>query len=266
MKTVCYFVFLILMIFSPMACADREEAEAPEPAVEKIVERPLTAQEIAAQKLEGEVITFGIYSTGIFKVGSGRLAYLGMSGTGEGAASDRSERHQTVDFTVSSFSVNDHERIMGTRDFVSPVRVIRDVRVFGKDEHIVEHYTDEGHRVTIRKRVEEEEPVETEITSPKPLGNVLLLIYRLRCDPELAVGTSYDITLPTTAFKLTVKDIRPLKVPLGRFDAFYIESEPKKYRIWLSADKRRLPLRIQGLAGGGLAYLAAVKVEPPLRR
>jgi hypothetical protein len=142
--------------------------------------------------------------------------------------------------------------------------VERDVRVFGRAEAIVERYTRDGRRVLIEKKVKGQEPQKTIIDSQRAFGNVLLMIYRLRMDPGLAVGKTYDINLPTTSFKLIVREKRKIRIPLGRFDAFYIESVPKKYRIWLSADLRRLPLRIQGLAGGGIAYLAALDVQPSL--
>jgi len=205
----------------------------------------------------GEVICFGVYSNGILKVGSGRLEL-------KGPVIGEKETFRHVDFKVTSFSVNDHEMILGKEDFTSPVRVIRDIRVFGRDEDIVERYSAEGRRVVIEKKVEGRQAVETIIESERPLDNVLLLIYRLRRDPALSVGREFTIHLPTTVFKLVVKEKKPIRVPLGRFDAFYIESIPKKYRIWLSADSRRLPLRIQGLVAGGMAYLAAVSVEPPL--
>ncbi len=220
-------------------------------------EEPEAKAKVQESVFKGEVVSFGVYSGGIFKVGSGRLELKGL-------VEEEGEACQHVDFKVSSFSVDDHEVIIGRHDFSLPVRVVRDIRVFGRDEDIVERYSPDGRRVVIDKRVRDGESEETVIDSEQPLGNVLLLIYRLREDPDLAVGREYDINLPTTRFKLVVKEKKPLKVPLGRFDAFYIESEPKKYRIWLSADPRRLPLRIQGLVAGGMAYLAAVSVEPPL--
>jgi len=220
---------------------------------------PAQAQEgaVSTPFEPGETVTFGVYSNGILKVGSGRLAL-------KAPVREKNEIFQCVDFRVTSFSVNDHEMILGKEDFTSPVRVTRDIRVFGRDEDIVERYSADGRRVVIEKKVGGHDPEKVLIESELPLDNVLLLIYRLRRDPALSVGREYAIRLPTTVFKLVVKEKKPIRVPLGRFDAFYIESIPKKYRIWLSADSRRMPLRIQGLVAGGMVYLAAVSVEPPL--
>jgi len=206
---------------------------------------------------KGEVITFGVYSGGVFKVGSGRLELKGL-------IEERGEVCQHVDFKAESLSVNDREVVLGRHDFSSPVRVVRDVRVFGRDEDIVERYSADARHVDIDKKVEGRKAESIVIDSQKPLGNVLLLIYRLREDPDLSVGKTYDIDLPTASFKLSVVEKKPIKVPLGRFEAFYVESMPKKYRIWLAADSRRLPLKIQGLVAGGMAYLAATSVNPPL--
>ncbi|MGE5280552.1 MAG: DUF3108 domain-containing protein [Deltaproteobacteria bacterium] len=255
---------LFLLILSPLACANKDAGKAAAATSAEVTKTtPLSPQEMAARKLEGESVGFGVYS-GPLKVGSGRLAYLGPSAFAKGAQPGPGAVNQAVDFTVSSFSVNDHEKILGTEDFAAPVRVMRTIRVFGKNEDITEEYASGARRVTISKSADKAAPEISVIDSEKPMGNVLLLVYRLRCDPQLAVGKTYDITLPTATFRLVVKDKRTIKVPLGRFDAFYIESDPPKYRIWLSADNRRIPLRIQGLAGAGMAFLAAVSIDPPV--
>jgi hypothetical protein len=77
----------------------------------------------------------------------------------------------------------------------------------------------------------------------------------------MTVGKVYKIVLPTQRLDLIVKDIRRLRVPLRESEVFYIESVPAKYKIWLSCDKNKTPLRIQGLISVGSVYLAATNVE-----
>ncbi len=252
MKKTLYFILAgaaAAAVFAVMGNGRQESGSAQAP--------PEPQESVKESVFKGEVITFGVYSAGIFKVGSGRLELKGL-------IEEEGQACQHVDFKVNTLSVDDHETVIGRHDFALPVRVVRDIRVLGTDEDIVERYSADGRRVVIDKRVEGREPEQTQIGSERPLGNVLLLIYRLREDPGFAPGKTYDIVLPTMSFKLTVKEKRSLKVPLGNFDAFYIESVPKKYRIWLSDGPRRLPLRIQGLVAGGMAYLAATSVEPSL--
>ena len=35
------------------------------------------------------------------------------------------------------------------------------------------------------------------------------------------------------------------------YEAYYLESSPKKYRIWLGTSERKIPLRIDGAVGFG---------------
>lgn len=205
--------------------------------------------------LVGESIRFGAYSNGI-KVGSGSLIYRGEEALGLSHV-------QHVEFEVSSFTVNDRENVYGSIDFSSPVLVNRNVGLFGRDEVITENYASDRKSVKISKKVNDAPAVTQELSSRGELNNVLLYIYKLRNDPHFKVGKSYKITLPTQAFELIVKDERNLRVPLGVFRTFYIESNPPKYKIWLKTDKARTPIRIQGFIGAGLVYLAAIEISNP---
>jgi hypothetical protein len=200
----------------------------------------------------GEYIKFGVYSAGI-RVGSGELHY-------EGAVEEGSQKVQHIIFKVTTFSVNDEDNVFGTLDFASPVRVDRKIRLFGKDETIFESYAENKRSVTISKSVDDKK-IESQVINTKDgMNNVLLLLYKFRNDKELSVGKSYKITLPTQNFDLLVKSMRKIKTPLGTFNAYYLESKPPKYRIWLSSEPDRLPLRIQGLVAGGMLYLVATEV------
>ena len=201
----------------------------------------------------GESIRFGAYSNGI-KVGSGSLVYRGQEVLS-------SEQAQHVEFQVSSFTVNDSESVYGSVDFSSPILVKRNVSLFGRNEVISENYAADRKSVKISKVVNNAPAVTQELASRDEINNVLLFIYKLRNDPELKVGKSYRIALPTQSFELIVRAQRNLRVPLGVFKTFYIESDPPKYKIWLKTDKDRAPIRIQGFIGAGLVYLSAIEIS-----
>lgn len=203
----------------------------------------------------GETISFGVYSN-IIKVGSGSLTYAGT-------VKNHQDVWQHVKLQVETLSVSDTDEVYGSPDFTLPHKVDRRVRLFGRQEVIGEIYASGNKSVTISKSTNgKAEPPET-IASDSALENVLLLIYRLRNDPELAVGRTYTVNLPTQKFELTVKSKMSLKVPLGKFQVFYIESKPSKYRIWMTDDQKRIPVRIQGLVSFGMVYMAATAVETP---
>ncbi|HQP92239.1 MAG TPA: hypothetical protein PLU24_06145, partial [Candidatus Omnitrophota bacterium] len=163
-------------------------------------------------------------------------------------------------FKVKTLSVVDEENVDGTVDFLYPYEVRRSLRLFGREEVINEIYAQDHRSVKITKKLNgKDQPVEV-LSGEKEFTNVLLLLYRLRIDPNLCPGKTYKIALPTQNFELKVKDVRKLKIPMGQFDAFYIESVPAKYRIWISTREDRLPLRLQGLVAGGMMYLVANSV------
>lgn len=201
---------------------------------------------------DNEKIKFGVYSNGL-KVGSGELFYGGLK-------IEEGDRLQRVLFQVSTLSVKDREDIRGTIDFSAPVRVSRSVRLFGRDESIQEVFSPDYRHVQIRKSVDGKDAPDVNISSDKEFGHVLLFLYRLRNDKDLAPGKVYDVNLPTQRFKMKVVDTRVLRSPLGRHQTFYLESSPPKYKIWLKTTPDRLPVRIQGLIGAGLMYLAATEV------
>ncbi len=203
--------------------------------------------------LSNELIRFGVYSNGL-KVGNGELVYNGVKETG-------GLKVQNINLKISTFSINDEEDVLGSLDFSSPVKVDRTLRIFGKLEAISEIYSLGKKSVSITKRVNNSAPQTQVLRSEEELGNVLLLIYRLRNDGSMKEGKVYKITLPTQKFELIVRDKRKVRVPLGTFEAFYLESEPAKYKIWLSNDSNKTPVRIQGLLPMGMIYLAATSVE-----
>ncbi|HAJ56571.1 MAG TPA: hypothetical protein DCL35_02250 [Candidatus Omnitrophica bacterium] len=254
MKETIKYIFLILLLVFVSLRIKIAGCQVPERAGNE--RTPAVYQESALPKNafpDGERIKFGVYSTAI-KVGSGELYYKGVSAVD-------GKKAQEIAFKVATFSVTDEDKIFGTLDFGSPLKVERKVRVFGRDEVISEVYASDRRSVTISKSVDGKAPETLEIKTAYELNNVLLLLYNLRNDQGLKVGKSYKITLPTQNFELFVKDIRRLKTPLGTFKAFYLESKPAKYRIWLSPEPGRLPLRIQGLVAGGMLYLVATEVS-----
>lgn len=240
--------FLLLQNFCSIAgyaAEDRESVSSQKEAT--------TAERIAPNVFKNqETVKFGIFSGGV-RVGSGRLSYLGAS-----AADGNLFQH--IRFQATTFSVVDREDVYGTPDFASPARVERYVKLLGRKERIVENYARDARSVIIKKNLNGRDLPAQKIASSDPLHNVLLLLYKIRSERDLKVGSVFKIVLPTQKFDLIVRGKRKIKVPLGLFEAFYLESRPAKYRIWLSTAKDRVPLRIQGLVAGGGTYLAATEI------
>lgn len=236
-------VFSLLKERQALGLTSLSQAKKQEPEVKKNVFK------------DGEIIKFGIYSYAI-RVGSGQLNYAGLK-----TIDAKLCRH--IIFKASTFSVNDEEDVYGGLDFAFPKRVERNVTLFGRNEAITENYEQDNKSVSISKRVDNSSPETENIRSQEQLSNVLLLIYQLRNDPDIKEGKTYHINLPTQKFDLVVGAKERIKVPLGVFDVFFIESKPPKYKIWMEAKDSRIPVKIQGLIAGGMVYLAATDVSFP---
>jgi hypothetical protein len=199
-----------------------------------------------------EEIRFKVFSNGI-RIGSGYIIYHGVENLD-------GQEVQHITFQMSTFSVKDKEEVYGTVDFSAPIRVNRSIRLFGSDEIITETYASDRRSVIISKSVDGAPAKVNTIKSDKELTNVLLLIYKLRNNNKLGEKSAYKINLPTQTFDLHVQKNRKIRVPLGTYESFYLDSTPPKYRIWLAATPDRIPVRIQGLVAGGMMYLAATEI------
>lgn len=238
--------FSFLLFFLIFMCFADDKSKVPV----KLTKMPKIVTENVFKK--GETLVFGIYSKGI-KVGSGKLVYHGVE-----TVNGRELQHVT--FSASTFSVKDEDDVYGTLDFSSPVLVYRNVRVFGRQENIVEQYSPDRKTVRISKSLNGKVQPETTLYSKEPMTNVLLLVYALRNEKNLREDSVFKIALPTQVFDLKAQGLRKIKVPKGSFDTHYLESTPSKYRFWLDLSNEKLPVRIQGLAAGGMVYLALIDV------
>lgn len=247
-----FFLFLLFLILTMLGlksirCLAQEKLPA---GSQKI--NPLA--EIQTVFKPSETIKFGVYSSGI-RVGSGKISYSGVVDLA-------AQKSQNIILQVSTFSLLDREAVYASMDFSKPLRVERYVRFLGKTEVIEEDYIDNAKALQIKKTVNKGEPSIATMRSEESFSNVLALLYWLRNDKDMKKGKSYRVTLPTHKLEFIVKDDQyRIKVPLGRFESFYIESVPPKFKIWLSKDDKRIPVRIQGLVSVGNVYLAAIEAS-----
>ena len=169
---------------------------------------------------------------------------------------ERQERYGNVDterveFTTRVVKLNDTEKIWADARNFLPVRVERDIRMWPKYETIVESYDQARYSLDIVKTSSGRQQAQR-IVKNGPIHNAILLPYQVRRVPALAPGWSMKVNLPTQEFTITLTSIEDVEVPAGAFKAYYFESEPKRFQIWVSADERRIPVKIKG--SGGVNY------------
>ncbi|MCG8430124.1 MAG: DUF3108 domain-containing protein, partial [Candidatus Omnitrophica bacterium] len=93
--------------------------------------------------------------------------------------------------------------------------------------------------------------------SGEALNRTVELTHYVRDLPGLELGRELGVSLPKKSFQITITSIEEIKVPAGEFRAYRFESSPKQIVIWVSADKRRLPLKIKGL--GAVNYVMLLR-------
>ena len=128
------------------------------------------------------------------------------------------------------------------KDFL-PIKVERNVSIAGRHEYIEEKYDQSKGQVCITKKVGSKEELQCIYKQP-PIQQVILLVYYFR-KKDFSVGDEYKISLPLMDVVLRVEEKEKINTPMGTFEAYRFSSKPSAFEFWISADKKRIPLRIE---------------------
>lgn len=144
----------------------------------------------------------------------------------------------------------DTERIYVDPETLLPVQVERDILNLFTREKIIEKYDAKEFTVTInKKRGDKEENFI--IKKDGPIHNAILLPHFVRRAAKLDIGETLIANLPTSRYEIKLVSLENITVPAGRFESYHFESTPKKIEIWISADGRKIPVKIQSSAAFG---------------
>ncbi|MDD4894555.1 MAG: DUF3108 domain-containing protein [Candidatus Omnitrophica bacterium] len=149
----------------------------------------------------------------------------------------------TLETKVTQFT--DTEKIYSDTETFLPVRVERDILKVLLREKITEDYNQNKFAVTITKNIGSKSQETLVIEKDSPIHNAVLLPYSVRRIPDLEIGKIIVANLPLRKLELKLVSIEEIKVPAGTFKAYHFVSTPKRIEIWISADERRIPLKIQ---------------------
>jgi hypothetical protein len=75
--------------------------------------------------------------------------------------------------------------------------------------------------------------------------------------PQLGVGFNLIARLPTQEFVIKLTSIEDVSVPAGTFKSYHFKSTPPKFEIWITADERKIPVKIRG--AGFMGYTLVMK-------
>ncbi len=160
----------------------------------------------------------------------------------------------SLETRLAKFS--DKEKIYSSPRTFLPLKIEREVVNWPFQEKISEQYDQEKFTLTIIKN-KGKSSQQRVIRKDSPIHNTIVLPFVLRDIPELAVGWSMTANLPAQKFEVNLSSVETLKLPSGEFKAYHFESAPPKFEIWVSADERRIPLKIKG--SGPLGYTLVLK-------
>ncbi len=165
-----------------------------------------------------------------------------------------------VTFHTRATGFEDLEKIYSDLVTKRPIKVERNIAFPIGREYIVEDYVSQENTLIVTKFDGKKKVKEYIFKSDGPIYNGVILPFYLRTIPDLAVGSTFTFSFPQK-FTVNLVSIDEVSVPAGKFTAYHFISVPKKFEIWISNDKLRLPLKIYGLAG--LNYKLLMKEYHP---
>ena len=159
-------------------------------------------------------------------------------------------------FETKLVRFRDLEKIYSDRDSFLPLKVERSISNWPISEQINEYYDQDKFTLTIVKNNgRKDDPLI--IKKDSIIHNAIMLPFYVRTRPKLDTGWLMTINLPNQRFEIKLLGIENINLPAGDFKAYRFESNPKRFEIWISADERRIPLKIKG--SGLLGYIFVIK-------
>ena len=197
----------------------------------------------------GEQFTYEVRYKGA-KIGRSTLIFQG-----ERPLDDKKVYHVTFNTNVPS--LKDREEIYADPDTFLPIEVHRVIKKkIGFDDKIKEVYDQENFRVDISSK-SKLRTKEFSIEKDSPIHNAILLVYYYRVKKDFDKNEKLKINLPTLDFEVAFSGIETIKTKLGEHRAYVFTSEPPKFEFWLSADEKRIPLKIKN--PGSMGYSMILK-------
>jgi len=205
------------------------------------IEEEATDEQLSSERV-GEKITYDVMM-GKMRLGSAYYHHL-----------KKTQLHgrtvNLITFVTDIIRFHDLEVIYSDPKTYLPLLIERKVSKLMRPEKIWEDYDQKNFTLTITKKrfLEKKSTIEKDA----PIHNSILLPYYVRSVDKLEIGWSFIANLPQRKYKISLVSIEDIEVPAGKFRAYYFESEPKQIRIWVSADAKRVPLKVEGT--GALGY------------
>jgi len=233
-------IFLSLLVYAIISMTPCENG--PEAQVE-----PRGLSQLPFSK--GESFTYDVMYKKV-RLGESILTFHGERNMG-----GRKVYHIT--FLTRIPSLKDAEDLYADTKTFLPVEVHRSIKKkVGFDDKIVEQYDQERFRVDIIQKSKLRSR-EFSIQKDSPIHNAILLTYYYRMRGGFSKNDTLAANLPLVDFKIIYSGIETIDTPIGEYRAHAFTSDPAKFKLWLSADEKRIPLKMEN--PGTLGYSLVIK-------
>jgi len=165
-------------------------------------------------------------------------------------------------FRAEAINFLDEEKIFVDPVTFLPIRVERDLNIWGAKEKIIEYYDQNKFEVKVVKN-SGGKITELVIKKDAAVDNIYSFLYRYRRSGAFTVGETLHLNLPTQSVDLTLKSRQKIDAAGKTYDAYYLESKPEKYCLWFDTGESKIPLRIDGAISFGNTAMIMRKYEKP---
>lgn len=185
----------------------------------------------------GEKIIYDV-KINTLKLGQARFSRLKDAKLGNKSVS-------CVTFETQITNFYDLEEIYSDLESGLPIKIIRNIRSLSGKEKIIESYDQQNFTLNITK-FKGKRKAELKIKRDIPIQNAIMLPFYLRRTPVLKVGWNLTVQLPKQKFTIKLAAIEKIRIGKTIFEAYRFTSVPKKFEIWVTTDKQRIPIKING--------------------
>ncbi|MFC1624011.1 DUF3108 domain-containing protein [Candidatus Omnitrophota bacterium] len=196
---------------------------------------------------KGETLTYEVRYKKV-KIGKSILTFHG-----EVALGDKKVYHVTFFTKIPAFK--DTEDLYAEKGTFVPIEVHRSIKKrIGFNDRIEEKYDQENFRVDIKSK-SKLRTKSFSIEKDSKIHNAILLTYYCRTIENFEENNPFNVTLPTLDFEVIYGGQDTIETALGEQLAHVFTSDPPKFKLWLSADERRIPLRVENPSTLGYALV-----------
>lgn len=159
--------------------------------------------------------------------------------------------HKTVliVFRATGRNFSDEENIYVDPVTYKPLYVERNfsLSVFGQGKTLEDYVSSKGE--IIITKTDGDRVTRQVINKAGDVDNIYGFIFRYRKEGSFKIGDVLNMTLPTKDLKIRLVSRNIINIGGKNYDAYYMQSQPGRYKIWFDSSERRWPLRITGTIG-----------------